>query len=102
MRSNKSAFNDLHVAFCFNLRRLRLAKNLTQQALADRVEPVMRREVIADMELGRACPTLETLDRVANALGCKPEALLSRRGIAPGFDPADIKSMRRKIPAQTA
>lgn len=87
MRSDKSVLNDLHVAFCFNLRRLRHERLFTQQQLADRFEPTICREVVADMELGRACPTLETLDRVARALNCDPEELLDRSEIIPGYDP---------------
>lgn len=58
-----------------NVRRLRKAKGWSQEELADRSG--LHRTYIGAIERAEQNITVETLARVAVALGCSPEALLS-------------------------
>jgi transcriptional regulator with XRE-family HTH domain len=60
-----------------NVRKLRLSQRMTQADLADLAES--RRALISDIERGEANPTLESLLRIAVALGVKPGELLNPR-----------------------
>jgi transcriptional regulator with XRE-family HTH domain len=60
-----------------NVRNLRLSQRMTQADLADLAES--RRALISDIERGEANPTLESLLRIAVALGVKPAELLNPR-----------------------
>ena len=57
-----------------NLRAARLAKKLTQQALA--AEAGLSTSFISMLERGRRSPPLDTLEALAGALGVRPTALL--------------------------
>ena len=57
-----------------NLRRLRLAKGLSQDALA--VDAGVFQKLISGIENGRANPELDTLGKIATALGVHPRELL--------------------------
>jgi transcriptional regulator with XRE-family HTH domain len=57
-----------------NLRRLRLAQSLSQDALADAAN--VRQALISAIEVATANPTLQSLDQVAAALGVEVAALL--------------------------
>jgi transcriptional regulator with XRE-family HTH domain len=50
-----------------NLRRLRLARSWSQYDLAEKAK--VRQALVSALEVATANPTLETLDRVAAALG---------------------------------
>lgn len=65
----KAAYDALEPAY--QLARLRIAKGLTQEELAERTG--LKQPNIARMETGRATPTLDTLRRVAEALGYRVE-----------------------------
>ena len=56
-----------------NVRRLREAKGLSQGALA--ADAGIYQELISRIENGAANPELDTLDRIADALGVKPREL---------------------------
>lgn len=58
-----------------NLRRLRTAQGLSQQALADKAD--LSRIGYRDVETGRATPRLDTLQRIAEALGVPIPQLLA-------------------------
>lgn len=62
------------VVLAGNIIRLRREQDLTQKDLARRAG--MRQPRIAELETGEANPTLETLKRVAGALGTKAYRLL--------------------------
>jgi transcriptional regulator with XRE-family HTH domain len=51
----------------YNLRRLRLERALSQDDLA--AEAGLRQELISAIEVGTATPTVESLARLASALG---------------------------------
>ena len=57
-----------------SLKRLRESKGLTQKALADAVG--LSEHAIYLFESGRTDPSLDTLKRLAQALGVQPGALL--------------------------
>jgi len=59
-----------------NLRRLRLERALSQDDLA--TEAGLRQALISASEVGTANPTLESLDRLASALGIDLAALFDR------------------------
>lgn len=67
---------DLKEVVAANLRRIRHAKKLTQEELADRVSLSVR--YIGSVERGRASPTVTVLGKIANALGVEPSALLTK------------------------
>lgn len=57
-----------------NVRRERLARGLTQQELAGRLE--MERSYLSELERGRRNPTVRVLGALAQALGVEPWELL--------------------------
>jgi transcriptional regulator with XRE-family HTH domain len=57
-----------------NLRRLRLARGLSQDALA--ADAGVFQKLISGIENGRANPELDTLGKIAAALGVHPRELL--------------------------
>lgn len=60
-----------------NVRRLRVVKGLTQEALADRTE--LRQAHISEIESGLANLTLDKVQALAVALGVHPSELLDDR-----------------------
>lgn len=59
-----------------NLRRLRFARALSQDDLA--AEAGLRQALISAIEVGTANPTLDSLDRLASALGTDLAVLFDR------------------------
>ena len=59
-----------------NIRKFRKEKNLTQKQLGDLCNPKIAEANIRKYELGKANPKVETLERIANALGIPPMSLL--------------------------
>ena len=57
-----------------NVRKERLARGLTQQELAGRLE--MERSYLSELERGRRNPTVRVLGALAQALGVEPWELL--------------------------
>jgi transcriptional regulator with XRE-family HTH domain len=57
-----------------NVRKERLARGLTQQELAGRLE--MERSYLSELERGRRNPTVRVLGALAQALGVEPSELL--------------------------
>ncbi|HEX6742457.1 MAG TPA: XRE family transcriptional regulator [Sphingomicrobium sp.] len=57
-----------------NLRRLRAERQLSQSALADLAN--LSRRMVSAIENGEANPSLSTLDRLAEALGCALTTLI--------------------------
>ena len=56
-----------------NMRRLRLAKGLSQDALA--ADADQHQGLISEIENGRANPGIDTLGKIAAALGVHPHEL---------------------------
>ena len=65
---------DLVTEFGRNVRELRKAKGLSQEDLEGLTG--LKRSYISDMERGTRNPTLKAVERVAAALGVKPEELV--------------------------
>lgn len=59
-----------------NIRRARVRRKLTQDDLAQTVHTT--RQTISNYETGRSCPDVETLQRLADALGIELTELLDR------------------------
>jgi transcriptional regulator with XRE-family HTH domain len=68
---------DLLSKFAGNVRRLRSKKNLSQKALADKVGISV--SYVSMLERGQRSPPLETVEKMAKALGVTPAALLGGR-----------------------
>ncbi len=73
--SNSEKSYQLVRRFAENVRRERLARNLSQEALADLAD--VHRTYIGMLERGEKNVTLGTLERVANALNVDAVSLLS-------------------------
>lgn len=68
---------DVRAIFGTNMRRYRLAAELSQEELAARMG--VEQYYISGLEAGRRNPTLETVARVAEALGVKVGQLFEER-----------------------
>ncbi|HVP68488.1 MAG TPA: helix-turn-helix transcriptional regulator [Anaeromyxobacteraceae bacterium] len=67
---------DLLARFASNIRRLREKKKLSQKALADKVGISV--SYVSMLERGQRSPPLETVEKMAKALGVSPPSLLER------------------------
>lgn len=67
---------ELHRIFCDNVRERRLQLALTQQLLADRLG--LHRVRVTEIESGRSVPTLDLVERVAEALETTADRLLKK------------------------
>lgn len=67
---------DLLTRFAGNVRRLRAKKKLSQKALADKVGISV--SYVSMLERGQRSPPLETIEKMAKALGVPPAALLGK------------------------
>lgn len=63
---------ELKRAFGTTLKRVRVAKGMTQEDFA----MVSSRTYLSSLERGLKCPTIEKLDQLANVLGVHPVTLL--------------------------
>ena len=70
------------------VRELRLKRRLTQVEFAEMLGVPQAR--VSEIERGTRVPNLETILRVAAALGCKPAALMTV------FDSLDLNKLLRK------
>jgi transcriptional regulator with XRE-family HTH domain len=68
---------DLLTRFATNVRKLREKKKLSQKALADKVGISV--SYVSMLERGQRSPPLETIEKMAKALGVPPAALLAGR-----------------------
>lgn len=68
---------DLLSRFATNVRKLREKKKLSQKALADKVGISV--SYVSMLERGQRSPPLETIEKMAKALGVPPAALLAGR-----------------------
>lgn len=67
---------DLLQRFAANVRRLRAKRNLSQKALAERSGVSV--SYVSMLERGQRSPPLETIEKLARALGVPPSTLLGR------------------------
>ena len=72
--------NELQRTVGQNLRNLRVAKGLSQEAFADLLG--VHRTYIGAMERGERNLTLGTVERLARSLGVEPLSLLTRRAVS--------------------
>jgi transcriptional regulator with XRE-family HTH domain len=68
---------NLLTRFASNVRRIRLKKNLSQKALADKVGISV--SYVSMLERGQRSPPLETVEKVAKALSVPASTLLGGR-----------------------
>ncbi len=68
---------DLLNRFAGNVRKLRAKKRLSQKALADKIGISV--SYVSMLERGQRSPPLETIEKMAKALGVSPAALLGGR-----------------------
>jgi transcriptional regulator with XRE-family HTH domain len=68
---------DLLTRFATNVRKLREKKKLSQKALADKVGISV--SYVSMLERGQRSPPLETIEKMAKALGVPPANLLAGR-----------------------
>jgi transcriptional regulator with XRE-family HTH domain len=68
---------DLLTRFAGNVKRLRSRKNLSQKALADKVGISV--SYVSMLERGQRSPPLETIEKMAKALGVPAASLLAGR-----------------------
>ncbi len=68
---------DLLTRFAGNVRKLRAKKRLSQKTLADKVGISV--SYVSMLERGQRSPPLETIEKVAKALGVTPASLLGGR-----------------------
>lgn len=76
---------DLRQIFSKNLRRLRHAKGMSQEALADAAN--VNRTYLSKLEKGTSWPGLEILGKLSDVLGVDPTALISRSELVEGEEP---------------
>jgi|ERR1700743_1565445 len=57
-----------------NLRRLRVARNISQQDIA--LEAAMSLSYLSNIELGKANPSITVIGKIAEAIGVEPADLL--------------------------
>jgi transcriptional regulator with XRE-family HTH domain len=69
---------DLRETFATNLRRLRNAKGMSQDALA--YESEISRSYLSQIEKGKYNVSIEIIGRLADALKAEPEEFLRRPG----------------------
>ncbi|WP_082157074.1 helix-turn-helix domain-containing protein [Afipia felis] len=67
---------SLRQTFAANLKRLRVAKGLSQEELAHRAD--LDRTYISSLERSVYAASLDTLERLAKELSVNPEELLAR------------------------
>jgi transcriptional regulator with XRE-family HTH domain len=67
---------DLLQRFAANVRRLRAKRNLSQKALAERSGVSV--SYVSMLERAQRSPPLETIEKLARALGVPPSALLGK------------------------
>jgi transcriptional regulator with XRE-family HTH domain len=67
---------ELRKAFARNLRAARLAKKISQEDLAERAE--LDRTYVSALERRLYSASLDTIERIAGALGVEPSSLLER------------------------
>jgi ribosome-binding protein aMBF1 (putative translation factor) len=72
----KRSLMDLLTRFAGNVRRLRSKKKLSQKALADRIGISV--SYVSMLERGQRSPPLETIEKMAKALGVPPATLLGK------------------------
>ncbi len=67
---------DLLARFAVNVRRLRAKKKLSQKSLADKVGISV--SYVSMLERGQRSPPLETIEKMARALGVPAPSLLDK------------------------
>ena len=68
--------NDPHQRVAFNLRRLRVARGISQERLA--LEANVDRSYVGRLERGLENPTIAILERLADTLGVSTHELLAK------------------------
>jgi transcriptional regulator with XRE-family HTH domain len=85
---------DIRRVFGLNMRRLRLASGLSQEAVAERMG--VDRAHVSGMERGQQNVTLLTLWQAAQALGCRSVALIDEDTVSSSEMPSKKAPRRRR------
>lgn len=87
--------NNIRIIFSQNLKYYRISKNLSQSELAEQIN--LTDKYISDLERAKFSPSLETIEKVADALDIEPYLLLKENEQA-GSIPTriDQKTGKRK------
>ncbi len=85
---------DIRIVFGQNMRRLRLAAKLSQEAVAELMG--VDRAHVSSMERGQQNVTLLTLWQAAQALGCRTVALLDEEAVTSDEAPTTKAPRRRR------
>ena len=95
---------DLQREFGRNLRRLREARGLSQEAFADAL--AVHRTFVGGVERGERNLTLQTVERLSARVDADPLVLLGAptsssalRAAASGGDPGPVRGTRRRRPS---
>ena len=78
---------DIREVFGRNLRRSRHAKGLSQEALAHEID--MDRTYISSLERGQYSASIDTVAKLARALGVEPDELLRRSTASAAAKPSN-------------
>lgn len=66
-------FDNLQELLVFNIKYYRYVSGISQEKLAELCDLSPR--YISDIEMGRHCPTINKIERIARALNIKPSSL---------------------------
>lgn len=83
-----------------NIKRIRKQKGLTQKKLGELCEPKINEVQIRQYELGRANPKIETIDRIASALGVKIVDLMEQFTIDEYKKTSEYQKLENRVSGQ--
>jgi transcriptional regulator with XRE-family HTH domain len=75
-----------------NLKRLRIAKGLTQPQLAEELD--LTQKQVSDYELAKSTPSLDMLPKIAKYFGITVDDLLGAKEVAADFTPKNGQKSR--------
>lgn len=87
---------DIAKKFGYRLQQIRLAKNMTQEALAYEIEKTPH--YISDIETGKRKPNLNTLISLIEALGTTPNELFCDLVTVENHEATEMLQMISEIP----
>lgn len=83
-----------------NIKRIRKQKGLTQKKLGELCEPKINEVQIRQYELGKANPKIETIDRIASALGVKIVDLMEQFTIDQYKTTSEYQQLEKTVNAE--
>lgn len=83
-----------------NIKRIRKQKGLTQKSLGNLCEPKINEVQIRQYELGKANPKIETVDRIASALGVRVVDLMEEYTFAEYKTTSEYQRLEKEANAE--